>query len=64
MDGTDITGGRTFPVTIDLPLDFVHAMTATYAQAQATQHPAGHAANDFYVYVMARGLTQVEEELA
>ena len=63
MNGAD-TAGRTLPVTIDLPLDFVHAVTATYAQAQVAHHPAGHAANDFYVYVMARGLERVEEELA
>ena len=55
---------RTLPVTIDLPLDFVHAITATYNRAKAARHLAGRAANDFYVYVMARGLERVEEELA
>lgn len=54
--------GRTLPITLDLPLDFVHAVTAAYTAAQRDQHPAATTANDFLVYVMARGLTAVENE--
>ena len=54
--------GRTLPVTIDLPLDFVHAVTTTYEAAKRVRHPAAHDANGFLVYVMARGLTVVEDE--
>ena len=54
--------GRTLPVTIDLPLDFVHAVTATYEAAKRVRHPAAYDANGFLVYVMARGLTVVEGE--
>ena len=54
--------GRTLPVTIDLPLDFVHAVTTAYEGAKRVRHPAAHDANDFFVYVMARGLTVVEGE--
>ena len=54
--------GRTLPVTIDLPLDFVHAVTIAYEGAKRVRHPAAHDANGFLVYVMARGLTAVEDE--
>ena len=55
-------GGRTLPVTIHLPLDFVHAVTTAYETAKQDRHPAARDANDFLVYVMARGLTAVENE--
>ena len=53
---------RTLPVTINLPLYFVHAVTTAYEGAKRVRHPAAHDANDFLVYVMARGLTVVEDE--
>ena len=49
-------------MTIHLPLDFVHAVTTAYETAKQDRHPAAHDANDFLVYVMARGLTAVENE--